>query len=161
MPESNKKREEVDHLFMELDDVDVSLQRKDKDRGEMKIGIFYHDWEKKHPMSDKFLVSDKRVFGGVFASDVFWQEATTNLYENYHFDSNPIKYLNGDAAFWIVREPEFMPSITAWSLDDFHWNHKIIKLLGRSRYVPKVYQAIRADDKEMLVQVLNKAKSDR
>lgn len=161
LPESDKKREEVDHLFMEVDGVHISLQREEKDRGEIKIGIFYQGWEKKHPMSDEFLVADKRVFGGLFASDVFWQEATTNLYENYHFDSNSITYLNGDAAPWIVRGPEIMPSITAWSLDGFHWNRKIIKLLGRSRYVPKVYQAIRADDKEMLVQVLNKAKSYR
>jgi len=161
VPESDEQRTKVDHLFMEVDGVHVSLQREEKDRGEIKIGICYEGWEKKHPMSDEYLVTDKRVFGGVFTSDVFWQEATTQLYENYRFDSNSVTFLNGDAASWIAKGPEIMPSITAWSLDDFHWNRKIRKLLGRSSYLPDVYQAIRDKDKEKLVEVLDKAKSYR
>ena len=159
--EEDEERKEVDHLFMEVDGVHVSLQREEKDKGEIKIGICYEGWEKKHPMSDEYLVKDKRVFGGVFASDVFWQEATTHLYENYRFTSQTITLLNGDAAAWIANGVEFVPSITAWSLDDFHWNRKIRKLLGRSKFIPDVYQAIRDKDKEKLVEVLNKAKSYR
>ena len=161
LPESDEEREEVDHLFMEVDGVHVSLQREEKDKGEIKIGICYEGWEKKHPMSDEYLVVDKRVFGGVFASDVFWQEATTHLYENYLFNSESITLLNGDAASWIASGVEFVPSITAWSLDDFHWNRKIRELLGRSDFIPDVYKAIRDKDREKLIEVLDKAKSYR
>ena len=161
VPESDQERKVVDHLFMEVDGVHVNLQREDKDKGEIKIGICYEGWEKKHPMSDEYLVTDKRVFGGVFASDTFWEEATTHLHENYRFTSESITLLNGDAGPWIPSGVKFVPEITAWSLDDYHWNKKIIKLLGRSSYLPDVYQAIRADDKELLVEVLNKAKNYR
>jgi len=161
IPERNEQRKEVDHLFMEVDGVHISLQREEKNKGEIKLGICYEGWEKKHPMSDEYLVVDKRVFGGVFTSDVFWQEATTHLYENYLFNSESITLLNGDAAPWIAKGRELLPNITAWSLDDFHWNRKIRQLLGRSHFVPKVYQAIRDDDKEKLIEVLNKARSYR
>jgi len=161
LPECDGQRKEVKHLFMEVDGVHVSLQGEEKDKGEIKIGIVYEGWEKKHPMSDEYLVKDKRVFGGLFASDDFWEEATINLYENYLFTSESVTLLNGDAASWIANGVNFVPSITAWSLDDFHWNRKIRKLLGRSKFTPDVYQAIRDKDKENLVEVLDKAKSYR
>jgi len=161
VPESNKKRKEVNHLYTEVDGIHVSLQREEKDRGEIKLGICYEGWEKKHPMSDEYLVINKGVFGGVFDSDVFWEDVTTYLYENYQFNCESVTLLNGDAAPWIAKGVEFIPDITAWSLDSFHWNQKIRELLGRSKFVPDVYKAIRKNDKELLIEVLNKAESYR
>lgn len=161
IPGNNEPRKVVNHLFMEVDGVHVNLQREEKDKGEIKIGICYEGWEKKHPMSDEYITVKKNVFGGVFKSDIFWEEATTHLYENYQFNSETVTLLNGDGAPWIGKGIELIPDITAWSLDDFHWNRKIRQLLGRSRFVPGVYQAIREDNKKRLVEVLNKAKSYR
>lgn len=161
IPKKDGQRQELEHLFVEVDGIHIPLQKEDKDRGELKLGIIYQGWERKHPSSDECNLTGKKYYGGVFASDQFWEETTTKLYENYRFKKGAVTVLNGDGAPWITSGKEYIPDLSFRQLDTFHWNKEILRKLGRSSYIPKIYDAIEGKDKQALKKHLKKAKSYR
>jgi hypothetical protein len=161
IPEGKGKRKELDHIFVEVDGIHLSLQKEEKDRGELKLGISYQGWEKRHPSSEEYNLTGKKYYGGVFSSNRFWEETTAKLYEDYRFKKQAVTVLNGDGAPWITTGQEYIPDLSVRQLDSFHWNTKIYRKLGRSSYIPKIYDAIEAEDKPALKKHLRNAKSYR
>lgn len=121
----------------------------------------YRGWEKRHPSSDEYKLTGKKFFGGVFDSTKLWEETETKMYEYFEFEKDAITVLNGDGASWITTGKEYVPACKVRLLDSFHWSKKIFQKLGRSSYVPKVFDAIKDRDKGALIEHLEKAKSYR
>lgn len=161
IPGQSEKKASIDHLFVEADGIHIHLQEEEKKKGELKLGISYEGWEKRHPMSEEYKLSKKIYYGGVFESDQFWKQTTADMYEYFKFDKNSISVLNGDGASWISTGAEYLPEFSARFLDSFHYSRKILQKLGRSSYVPRVFAAIEEDDKEALVENLKEAKRYR
>ena len=161
IPGQSEKKTSIEHLFVEADGIHIHLQNEEKNKGELKLGISYEGWEKRHPMSKEYKLSQKIYYGGVFESDRFWEQTTADMYEYFKFSKDSISVLNGDGASWISSGSEYLPGFAARFLDSFHYSRKILKKLGRSSYVPRVFKAIEAGDKESLIKDLQEAKNYR
>ena len=161
VPDNDSDREEIDHIFVEADGVYINLQQEEKSSGELKLGMSYQGWERKHPSSEEYRVIDKKFYGGVFESTKFWEQTASNLHKYFRFNEDAVTVLNGDGAGWIATGEEYIPYSPYRVLDSFHWNRKILRKLGRSSFVPKVQEAIKEHDKDRLIEVLEKAKSYR
>ena len=121
----------------------------------------YRGWEKRHPMSDEYDLTNKKYYGGVFSSDKFWKQTTAEMYEDYRFSNSSISILCGDGADWITTGKDYVPQIKARFLDGFHLNKKILRKLGRSKYVPEILEKIEENDKEKVEEKLKEAKKYR
>lgn len=162
LPPGEGEKEETDYLYTEADGTYIYLQNEDKDKGEIKLGITYEDWEKRHPMSDEHKLVNKKYYGGEFDSTEFWKGLETKVYENYDPEVEFKTILNGDGAPWIDTGEEYLPKFALRNLDEFHINQAIFhKLGGGSKYIERVQKAIENEDKEALKEHLQEAKSYR
>ncbi len=161
IPGNSEDKQLLDHLFFETDGVHIYLQNEEKSSGELKLGMSYLGWEKRHPSSEEYELTAKKYYGGVFGNIRFWEESTTMMYKHFKFKEEAVTVLSGDGANWIDTGKEYMPSLQHRALDSYHWNKKILRKLGRSSYVPQVQEAIKDHDKEKLIEVLSEAKSYR
>ena len=161
IPGQSKNRLTIEHLFVEADGLHIYLQNEEKNSGELKLGIGYQGWEKRHPMSEEYRLSQKKYYGGVFDSEAFWKQTTAEMYEQYRFEEDSITLLNGDGAFWVSSGLDYLPAFSVRFLDSFHYSRKIMVKLGRSSYVSRVFEAIKSGDKQALIEHLKEAKSYR
>ena len=159
--EKDEDRIEIEHLFVEADGIHIPLQKDDNKKGELKLGMSYQGWEKRHPMSDEYNLTGKKYYGGVFSSDEFWKETAAEMYEDYSFSDGSISVLCGDGADWITTGKEFIPQIEVRFLDEYHLNKKFFKKLGRSKFVPKLLDNIEENDIDKLRENLKKARQYR
>ncbi|PXV60007.1 uncharacterized protein UPF0236 [Halanaerobium congolense] len=157
----NEDRKEIEHLFVEVDGIHIPLQKDDKEKGELKLGMSYQSWEKRHPMSDEYNLTGKKYYGGVFSSDEFWKETAAEMYEDYSFSNGSISVLCGDGADWITTGLEFVPQVKVRFLDEYHLNKKLFRKLGRSEFVPKLLDNIEENDIDKLRENLKKARQYR
>lgn len=154
-------RKEIEHLFVEADGIHIPLQNDDKEKGELKLGMSYQGWEKRHPMSDEYNLTGKKYYGGVFSSDEFWKETAAEMYEDYSFSDGSISVLCGDGAEWITTGNEYIPQVKVRFLDEYHLNKKFFRKLGRSEFVPKLLDNIEDNDIDKLRENLKKARQYR
>lgn len=161
IPGHEKEKMPLDHVFVEADGIHINLQEDEKKSGELKLAMSYRGWEKRHPSSEEYDLTGKKFFGGVFNSTQLWEETETKMYEYFKFNKGAVTVLNGDGASWVTTGKEYIPACELRLLDSFHWSRKIFQKLGRSSYVPKVFEAINDGDKEALIEHLKKAKSYR
>ena len=158
VPESQGKKQKMDLMFMEVDGLNIALQGEKKRRGEIKLGISYDGWEKRHPQSKEYKLRNKRYYGGEFESEKFWERTTAQTYEYYDFNEDAKVILNGDGDSWIKKGEEYLPHLAYLSLDKFHWHREIRRVLGRSRYFFEVHESIVRKDQKALLENLEKAK---
>lgn len=161
LPEGEDKKRKVDYLFAEADGTYINLQNEDKKSGEIKLGITYEGWKKRHPMSEENELVNKKYYGGEFDSTEFWKEVETKIYENYEAGTEIKTILNGDGASWIDTGKEYVPNLVLRNLDEFHINRRIFQVLGGSRYIERIQKAIENEDKKALKKHLQQAKSYR
>jgi len=161
IPEGNHERQDVGHMFIEADGIHLHLQKEEKSSGELKLSMSYRGWEKRHPSSEEYRLTLKKYYGGVFESNKFWEQTSAKMYEYYSFDKDAVTVLNGDGANWVSSGQDYIPAISTRLLDSFHWSRKIYRCLGRSSYIPKIYDAIEDYDKEALKDYLDEARSYR
>jgi len=95
----------------------IYLQKEVKKSGELTPGINYRGRKKRDPMSEKYKLSPKIYYGGVFASDQFWKQTTAEIYEYFQFDKKSISVLNRDGAFWVSSGAEYLPGFYTRFLD--------------------------------------------
>jgi len=161
LPEGKGEKKETDYLYTEADGTYVYLQNEEKDKGGIKLGISYEGWEKRHPMSEKHELVNKKYFGGEFDSTEFWKGVETKVYENYDPGVKFKTILNGDGASWIDTGKEYLPKFVLRNLDEFHINRRIFHALGGSKYMERIQEAIENENKEALKKHLQEAKSYR
>jgi hypothetical protein len=156
-----ENRKEIEHLYVAADGIHIPLQKDDKNRGELKLGMSYQGWQKRHPMSDEYKLTGKKYYGGVFSSDEFWKETAAEMYEDYIFDDASISLLCGDGAEWITTGREYIPQIEVRFLDKYHLNKKFFRKLGNSEFVPKLLNNIEENDVDEMRKNLKKARQYR
>lgn len=159
--EKDKDRKEIEHLFVEADGIHIPLQKDDKNSGELKLGMSYQGWEKRHPMSDEYNLTGKKYYGGVFNSDEFWKETAAEMYEDYAFNDASISVLCGDGAEWVTTGREYIPQIKVRFLDKYHLNKKFFRKLGNSEFVPKLLDNIEENNIDKIRKNLKKARQYR
>jgi len=159
--DKDEDRKEIEHLFVEADGIHIPLQNDEKEKGELKLGMSYQGWEKRHPMSDEYNLTGKKYYGGVFSSDEFWKETAAEMYEDYAFSNGSISVLCGDGAEWITTGNEYIPQVQVRFLDEYHLNQKFFRKLGRSEFVPKLLDNIEENDIDKLRENLKKARQYR
>jgi len=161
-----EKREDAnktEHLFIEADGVVVNLQNDGEERShlEIKLGVAYTGWENRYFNSKEYRVKNKKIFGGCAESDQFWQEMGINIWQHYDLGSEGVTVLNGDGASWIHRAKTYLPFLNYRMLDSYHLQRNLLNGLGRSKFLPKVREAIADYDKEKTIKLLDEAKSYR
>lgn len=161
IPGQDKDKPALEHIFVEADGIHLNLQEEDKSRGELKLAMSYRGWERRHPSSEEYNLTGKKFFGGVFNSTQLWEETETKMHEYFRFTKDAVTVLNGDGASWVTTGKEYVPACATRLLDSFHWSREIFRKLGRSSYVPKVFEAIEDGDKEDLIKHLKNARSHR
>ena len=159
--DKDEDRKEIEHLFVEADGIHIPLQNDEKEKGELKLGMSYQGWEKRHPMSDEYNLTGKKYYGGVFSSDEFWKETAAEMYEDYAFSNGSISVLCGDGVEWITTGNEYIPQVQVRFLDEYHLNQKFFRKLGRSEFVPKLLDNIEENDIDKLRENLKKARQYR
>lgn len=119
---------EVPVLFEEADGVHLSLQRKKgaKRKGgskEMKIGVAYEGWEKRHPKSKQYRTVEKLAYAGFMNSQEFHRLREAMVGKKYNLDEVKVRVLNGDGARWIKGEQDAENEI--FQLDPYHLRQAI------------------------------------
>ena len=123
LTKGGEKKAEI--LYVESDGLYIHLQReKDKDgkrleHYELKGGIIYDGWKRLPQTSERFALTNKRVYCHSDDSIVFWDGLS--LLADKHWDMNYLKLivLGGDDAGWINKGAEDLPYCVR-QLDSFH-----------------------------------------
>lgn len=101
-PKSFEKKPEepkdVDVLFLEVDGLHAHKQSSTRKTREIKLGIVHEGWEKQHPSSEAYALKNKSYWHTLENSEVFWEEFSLYLYNQYGLNKNTHIVINGDAA---------------------------------------------------------------
>ncbi len=114
VPEMGKER--ISRLFVEGDGVLVALQRENRRRGEVKVGIGYAGW--KRVSQDRYELKGKIAHAGVEEPAVFWERYWLEAAKRYDLSHLKDVVLNGDGANWVREGAMGIPG--AIQLDRFH-----------------------------------------
>lgn len=123
-------KRETKVLFEEMDGIWINMQGKDrkskrKGRKELKLGIFYEGWEKKHEKKDRYTVKNKKAYASFDSSKEFSKIREAKIAKEYKVDEIETRIVNGDGAGWIkevVRKDN-----AHFQLDIFHRNQAVFR----------------------------------
>lgn len=123
-------KKETKILFEEMDGVWINIQGKDKktkgkEKKELKLGIFYEGWEKKHEKKDRYVLKNKKAYASFGSSKEFRKLRQAKIAKQYNTDEIETKIVNGDGANWIkevIKEDN-----SHFQLDPFHRNQAVLK----------------------------------
>jgi len=116
-------------LFEESDGVWIPIQKrrstKTGKKAELKAGIIYEGWEKRHMSSKEYQTVNKTAFAGFMDSETFKCLRDSKVAEKYDMDSIKYRILNGDGAGWIKEGHDGIGDII--QLDPFHIKKCIVR----------------------------------
>jgi len=132
-------------LFEEMDGIWINMQGKDrkskkKGRKELKLGIFYEGWEKKHEKKDRYQVKNKKAYASFGGSKDFGNLREAKIAKEYKVDKIQTKIVNGDGAKWIkevVKEDN-----AHFQLDIFHRNQAVFRNIENKRKAKKIIKKL-------------------
>lgn len=132
-------------LFEEMDGVWINMQgkdRKSKKKGnkELKLGIFYEGWEKKHEKKDRYVVKNKKAYASFENSKEFGNLREAKIAKEYKVDEIETKIANGDGAGWIKEVARKENS--HFQLDIFHRNKAVIKSIDDKRKATEIIKKL-------------------
>lgn len=134
--EGNVKGETVAPvLFEEIDGVYLNLQREEKSKAEMKVGIAYNGW--KDEGNGRYSLSDKVTVAGFSNVREFRAYKNAAIAEKYDTDGVQLHILNGDGAGWIRKSCE---KDTVFQLDPFHRNKTIRECIPYSKAREEIFK---------------------
>jgi len=106
---------EVPLLFLEVDGLNISLQKAKTKRRELPLMLSHEGWADEG--SGRELV-ECHYYGQTSIKD-FWEEASRHLCSQYRLDENTLVVINGDRASWIREGVEYFPR-AIYQADVFH-----------------------------------------
>lgn len=123
-------KKEIKVLFEEMDGLWINMQGKDKkskkkEMKELKLGIFYEGWEKKHEKKDRYVVKNKKAYVSFGNSKDFKNLREAKIAKEYNIDEIETKIVNGDGAKWIKEVAN--EDNSHFQLDPFHRNQAVLK----------------------------------
>ena len=121
---------QVPVLFEEADGVHLAIQRrnrkvKKRTSMELKIGVAYEGWKKRHPSSTHYRTVDKLVYAGFMKGKEFHKTRNALVGSKYDLDEVKVRVLNGDGASWISSEIDRGTEI--FQLDPYHLNRAVCR----------------------------------
>ena len=126
-----KGEKEVEVLYEEADGIALSMQqrgkksKKKKQKKEMKVGIAYEGWEKRHLSSKEYKTVGKTAYAGYLTPKEFSDLRESKIAQKYNTDEIKYRILNGDGASWIKKGYECENRI--FQLDPYHISESIIR----------------------------------
>jgi len=110
-------------LFEEADGMHISIQKKKGSKKrfankELKIGIAYEGWEKRHLSSTHYKTVGKLAYAGFMGAADFQKLREMKIGSVYNLDEVGVRVLNGDGAKWISHGLDEENEL--FQLDPFH-----------------------------------------
>lgn len=140
-PEGTRK---VELLFLEVDGLMASLQReKKRSRVEEKLLAVHEGWQKRHPASNEYQLTHKRLFRT--QDKEFWEAASRFVYSIYDISSETMVVINGDRAPWIREGVEYFPR-AIYQVDPFHLKRELRAIFGQDEDVLSQLEKARESD---------------
>lgn len=154
IPESEGKV--VPYLIVEADGVSIALQREEKRRAEVKVGIAYEGWQ---PVGkDRYKLKEKMSYTGIMGGERFWEGFCLTLAKKYDLSDVGKVIVGGDGAAWAREGAELLGGV--FQLSRFHLSRALLRgLRGNMVIANQVYQACLAGDGELADALLFKAQS--
>jgi len=138
-------KKETKVLFEEMDGIWINMQGKDrkskkKGRKELKLGIFYEGWEKKHEKKDRYTVKNKKAYASFGGIKEFSNIREAKIAKEYNVEEIETKIVNGDGASWIkevVRKDN-----AHFQLDVFHRNQAVFRNIDDKKKAKEVIKKL-------------------
>lgn len=137
VPEPGKRR--VPMLFVEGDGVSIALQREEKRRTELKVGIAYEGWEK-IGSQDRYRLKEKTAYMSLADGGHFWEGFSLELARKYDLAGIGRVVVGGDGAGWVKEGAAILGG--CYQLDRFHLRRELLRALRHDiATANEVYQA--------------------
>ena len=137
VPEPGQRQ--VPILFVESDGVNIALQREEKRRAELKIGIAYEGWEKTGNQG-RHRLKEKTAYMSLADGERFWEGFTLVLNKKYDMSVIERVVVGGDGASWVKEGAELLGG--CYQLDRFHLRRELLRALrGDVATANEVYHA--------------------
>jgi len=149
----------VSHLMVEGDGVNISLQREEERRTEVKVGIAYEGWD---PLGKgRYRLKEKTTYTGIMTGRGFWERFSVLLAKKYDLGRVGQVIVGGDGAEWVKKGADMLGGI--YQLDRFHLMRALRRGL-REEQVRPVYESCIVGDvgkaDELLRQAQIEARGD-
>ncbi|MEW5706628.1 MAG: ISLre2 family transposase [Actinomycetota bacterium] len=129
-------------LFVEADGLFVHLQRENKRKAELKLGVSYEGLASTG--SGRHKTVGKIAVAGMLSSKDFWQRFSERLCRSYDVGEIRAVYIGGDGASWIKGGCDLFKHAT-FTLDRFHLNREIMRSLPAALHAKAIDLASQAD----------------
>jgi hypothetical protein len=145
----------VSHLLVEGDGVNISLQREEERRAEIKVAIAYEGWE---PIGkDRYRLKEKTTYAGMMPGRELWESFSVLLAKRYDLGKVERVIVGGDGSEWVKEGAEMLGGI--YQLDRFHLLRALRRGL-RDDQVGPVYEACVVGDIAKADELLKQAQAE-
>lgn len=137
---------QVPVLFEEADGVYLAIQKRDRKvkkrtSMELKIGVAYEGWEKRHPRATHYRTVGKLVYAGFMKGQNFHKTRNAVVGSKYDLDEVKVRVLNGDGASWISNDIDSGTEI--FQLDPYHLHRAVCRAVRDKKVRPHILRWIR------------------
>lgn len=129
-------------LFVEADGLFVHLQRENKDKAELKLGVSYEGLTPTG--AGRYKTVGKIVVAGMLSSKDFWERFSERLCRSYDMGATRVVHIGGDGARWIKAGCGLFKK-TTFTLDRFHLNREIMRAFPAALHTDAIACAAQAD----------------
>jgi hypothetical protein len=144
----------VSPLLVEGDGVNISLQREEERRGEIKVAVAYEGWE---PVGkDRYRLKEKTSHVGMMSGRELWESFSVLLAKRYDLGRIDQIVVGGDGSEWVKEGAEMLGGI--YQLDRFHLLRALRRGL-RDDQVGPVYEACVVGDVARADELLRQAQT--
>lgn len=153
LPQSENKA--VPHLMIEADGTSIALQREDRRRTEVKIGIAYEGWQAVG--KGRYRLREKTSYTGIMDGDRFWDGMSLVLAKKYDLSKVGQVVVGSDGAEWAKQGADVFGGL--YQLDRFHLLRAIYRGIGSDR-AGEVYRACAAGEVTRVDAILRQAREE-
>lgn len=133
---------QCEHLFVEADGLFIHMQREEKKKAELKLGVAY---EGLAPIgAGRYKTLGKVACSGMLTSEAFWRRFSERLTRTYDLGAVKRVSLGGDGASWIKAGRELFTNAT-FTLDRFHLFRELMRAFPAKLYAQALELAEEAD----------------
>jgi len=131
-----------EHLFVEADGLFVHLQREEKKKAELKLGVAYEGLTQ--IAAGRYKTLGRVACSGMLSSGQFWRRFSERLARTYDVGAVKRVSLGGDGARWIKAGAELFCNAT-FTLDRFHLHRELMRAFPAKLYAQALKLAEDAD----------------
>lgn len=145
----------VPYLMVEADGAGIALQREEKRRTEVKVGIAYEGWQ--GVGKDRYKLKEKISYTGIMDGERFWEGFSLTLAKKYDLSQVGQVIVGSDGAEWASEGADLLRGI--FQLDRFHLLRALHRGVG-DELAGEVYRACVAGNVAKADNLLRQAEED-